>query len=225
MKWYLATKQETLLVSESWFFNELWVSWNVLIPCWGVRTVGLSFSAEEKVIACPTLCESTMCSLMQTALKVFQKSHYPKAPVWSQAVAHFPEDQHDAIDLNSHLIAGLQQRSSLSCTEQISSTSCSSQGKKIVNEKGIAFISVSQSLILCCFTLQTGLEGPSSKSGSGKSVPLNFQVSKGLPLLLLSVEKVLPWCCMAFTHKSLILSSTSDERKEAAHAAVGLVLP
>lgn len=36
---------------------------------------------------------------MQTALTVFHKSHYPKTPVRIQAVAHFPEAQHDAVYL------------------------------------------------------------------------------------------------------------------------------
>lgn len=99
--------------------------------------------------------------------------------------------------------------------------------KKNVNEKEIPFTPGSQSLILCCFTLQSGLEGPRSKSGSRNSVPLNFPVSKGLPLLLLSVENVQLWRCSAW-------SSPKDpssyhpllyERKEEAHAAVGLVLP
>lgn len=59
-----------------------------------------------------------------------------------------------------------------------------------------------------------------------ETVLLSFQVSKGLPLLLLSVEKVQLWCCSAWPsptdpssyHPSLY------ERKEVAHAAVVLVL-
>lgn len=57
---------------------------------------------------------------------------------------------------NSHLIAGVQQRSSLSCTEQIKNTFSSYSGKKmLMKRRSLLFRDLS--LILSCFTLQPGV--------------------------------------------------------------------
>lgn len=100
------------------------------------------------------------------------------------------------------------------------------QWQKNVNETEIPFIPGSQSDFKLLYTAVWSGKVPRSKSGSGNCVLLSFQVSKGLPLLLLSVEKVQLWCCSAWPsptdpssyHPSLY------ERKEVAHAAVVLVL-
>lgn len=82
------------------------------------------------------------------------------------------------------------------------------------------------SLILSCFTLQSGVgRSPGVRVGQ-ETVLLSFQVSKGLPLLLLSVEKVQLWCCSAWPSPtdSSSYHPSLYERKEVAHAAVVLVL-
>lgn len=126
---------------------------------------------------------------------------------------------------NSHLIAGVQQRSSLSCTEQIKNTFSSCGGKKmLMKRRSLLFQDLS--LILSCFTLQSGVgRSPGVRVGQKTVSSWAFRWV-GLPLLLLSVEKVQLWCCSAWPsptdpssyHPSLY------ERKEVAHAAVVLVL-
>lgn len=150
---------------------------------------------------------------MQAAVTVFQKTQYPEALVWGQHTSLEPSM------MPSALMASLQQRSSLSPTEQASNTSCSHEGKKMLTKKRSLLFQYLGVWFYVALHYSLGWKVPGARVGQETGNLWTFRWVKGyLALLLLSVEKVQLWCCSAQP------SPTSDERKEVAHAAVVLVL-